>query len=694
MIWFLLLGLCLWVEPAQAQEVHRDSLRQYEMSPVVISATRTARALQDVPVPTTVIPLAQIELRGALRLSDLLAEQPGIALFEGIYGQGVQLQGLDPEYTLILIDGEPIIGRSAGLIDLDRVAITEIDRVEIVRGPTSSRYGSDALAGVINLVTKRPQAGFRGRVGMRAESFEVERLTLSTTNLSTQFEGGSERASVRVLFNRLASQGFEIDPRVQDGPRSPSFSDYTSEVRASLRPSDRFSVDVLGRVLHESHESRVQIFGLTADDAGERTEFTLAPSFRYQFAPAWRAHVRLYGADFSSRLRIFNAGETIDDSRFRQQYGKAEAEIAYLPAANRGLYFGVGGLLDVVGGDRFGGNDIETRQGFLYSEMEWMPSRKVDVVVSSRFDANSDYANRFTPKAAVLYRPSENIRFRGSVGSGYKAPALRQLYFDFTNTTASYTVFGAQEARQRLERLEAEGAITEFLLPIERIGRLSAESSVSYGMGTEVRLFDALSLQLNAFHNEVRDLIEFQPVALLSSGRQVFTYFNLDRIYTRGIDSEASFAAGRGITLGASYQWLDSGDRDITRAIDEGTQFGRRDNGREYRLRRSDYGGLFGRSRHSATGRVEFEDSERGLAMSLRVVWRGQFGFRDRDGNGILNRADEYAPGFALVNATATKAFGQTRVHLGVRNLTNYRDADHLPSLTGRTVFVGAGYRF
>ena len=99
----------------------------------------------------------------------MLAEQPGLNIAQDFSGSGVQVQGFDPDYTLILLDGSPVIGRTAGTLELTRFAVGNIERVEIVKGPTSSLYGSEALAGVINLITRTPRAplalGLSGKIG-------------------------------------------------------------------------------------------------------------------------------------------------------------------------------------------------------------------------------------------------------------------------------------------------------------------------------------------------------------------------------------------------------------------------------------------------------------------------------------------------------------------------------------------------
>lgn len=96
-----------------------------------------------------------------MRLNEVLSEQTGINILDDPHGQGIQIQGFDPAYTLILIDGLPLIGRSTGILELSRITTNNIDRIEIVKGPTSSLYGSEAMAGVVNIITAEPAKGFR-----------------------------------------------------------------------------------------------------------------------------------------------------------------------------------------------------------------------------------------------------------------------------------------------------------------------------------------------------------------------------------------------------------------------------------------------------------------------------------------------------------------------------------------------------
>ncbi|MBK7652562.1 MAG: TonB-dependent receptor plug domain-containing protein [Flammeovirgaceae bacterium] len=155
---FLLIVFILFSLEAFSQVVSEDTLATRELEALVVTATRNERTMGLLPMPVSLIPQSQIKTMGSLRLNDVLTEQTGLLVVPQINGQGngIQLQGFNPDYTLILIDGEPIIGRYTGSLELSRIAVGNIKQIEIVKGPSSSLYGSDALAGVINIITEKP----------------------------------------------------------------------------------------------------------------------------------------------------------------------------------------------------------------------------------------------------------------------------------------------------------------------------------------------------------------------------------------------------------------------------------------------------------------------------------------------------------------------------------------------------------
>ena len=157
--------LCCLRASAQDTVPVIDSAYFKLLNEVVVTATRAERKLGNVAVPVTIISQKQIQQAGTLRLRDILQETTGLFITSG-FGAGVQMQGLSADYTMILIDGEPLVGRTAGVLDINRIAVGNIKKIEIVKGPSSSLYGSEAMAGVINIITdhsrkKQLSAGLR-----------------------------------------------------------------------------------------------------------------------------------------------------------------------------------------------------------------------------------------------------------------------------------------------------------------------------------------------------------------------------------------------------------------------------------------------------------------------------------------------------------------------------------------------------
>ena len=111
-----------------------------QLDEVIVTATRTKRQLTSVPMPVTLITKRQIKETGSVRLRDILLEQTGVTVVRENAGnsEGIQLQGIAADYTLIMIDGVPVVGRTAGNIDLNRITVNNIKQIEIVKGPSSS----------------------------------------------------------------------------------------------------------------------------------------------------------------------------------------------------------------------------------------------------------------------------------------------------------------------------------------------------------------------------------------------------------------------------------------------------------------------------------------------------------------------------------------------------------------------------
>lgn len=670
-----------------------------QTGPVVVTATRTAKELEDVAVPTTVVTAEAIRQQGALRLGDVLEDVPGLFVFDD-HGGGVQVQGFASDYTLVLLDGEPVVGRTAGTLDVDRLAVAGVERVEVVEGPSSSLYGSEALAGVVNLVTALPAPGTEaGTLRLRAGSF-------GQTDATAEAAVGRGRWAVRAVVDRYGSGGYDLTPDAF-GPTAPAFTDWTGDLRSELRlGSARVRLGARLAV-----EEQVGAFALVEgdaevpyDDTGRRVDGSLHPEVEVPLSDRVRLTGTLYGARYQTETRYRRQSDdslTYADD-FDQRYAKAEAQIDATWSPRHTSTVGAGITRERLAGDRYtpdaSADAPSAHQGYAFAQHEWAPSRRIGLTASARLDAHSDYAARLTPKLSALVRPTEGVRLRASVGSGFKAPAFRQLYLAFTNAAAGYSVFGATRLAEGLAELDAQGQIAEVLISPAALDAIEAESSVAVNVSAAADLRPGLTVEVGGFWNEVRDLIETQPVAQKTNGQSVFGYFNLARIYTRGLDAQVTARPTAGLEVVGSYQFLQARDREVVDALAAGGVFGRDADGREYRLAVGDYGGLFGRSPHAATVRATLTRGD--ASASLRGRWRSRYGYRDLDGNGFANRDDEFVAGYAVLDLTLThtwalgrRAGGSARLaaQVGAENLLDVTRATLVPSMPGRLLFASLG---
>ena len=683
----LVAALLLAVAPASARQTDPDSLWEVEMREVVVTATKGPRSIRNVPVPTQVLTAQMIREQGASRLADLLAEHPGLVVTNGLFGSGIQLQGFDAAYTLILVDGDPIIGREGGVIDLDRLPVGDIERIEIVRGPSSSLYGSEALAGVINIITKRPAYSFDAEGGMRYE-------THGTTDLNLSLESRTRTLGSRFSVNRFGSQGYDLVPDVP-GLTAPSFTDLATGASLDYDPTDRTSLRLTGRWAQMDQRSTIgfseqaQIF--TFDEEYHRWDWNVGPVWEQKLVPGTRLTTRLFAAGSGNSYTLLNRdlAESSERTDFAQWYRKGESQLDAVVGLKHFLTLGAGYITETVEADRVEGGRRSNRNGYGYAQHQWFVSDAFQIHTSARLDWHSEYATRLSPKVALLWNMAESLRIRASVGSGFKAPTFQQLYMDFTNPVAGYSVVGSSDIVGALADFEALGQISSYLTDPAAFAAIRPESSVAFNAGIEWDLPGRTNLQVNVFRNEVKDLIEHQPVAAKPNGQYVFTYVNLQRIYTQGLEAEFTWRPLDRWSLSTGYQWLDARDQDVLGQIDAGSLYKRVGN-RDYRLTRGDYGGLFNRSRHSGSIRLTYRNEPKGYTANLRVVYRSRYGFGDLNGNLILDDVQEYVPGHALVNATVSDRLNdRVTAQFGVKNVFDVTYPTLVPSLPGRLLYAG-----
>ena len=379
---------------------------------------------------------------------------------------------------------------------------------------------------------------------------------------------------------------------------------------------------------------------------------------------------------------------------FDQDLKKCELIINHMLYTSHVLTFGGGFNFEHVKSLRIGANGIDADSKYALFQWDWIVNHDIDIIASARYDTHSDYADHFTPKFAASYRVWDGLILKASVGTGFKAPSFQQLYLDWTNSIAGYSVFGAAFFNEGYGHLKSSGLIAEEIIPVDKIKQLTPEKSFSVNGGFVWDLGDRNELKLNLFWNKLTDMIDVLPVAWKTNGSQVFGYFNLKEVFTQGAEVNFSSNFAKDFRFSAGFQYLDAYDQDVIDEIKAGNVFKKTSAGTQ-RVKESQYGGLWNRSKYSGNFKLEYNNDEYGLNVFVRSIVRGRYGFEDKNLSTYLDEDSEYAPGYAIFNFAASKDFLRDfRIQLGIDNLWDKMDTRYLATNPGRTFFVNLTYKF
>ena len=318
--------------------------------------------------------------------------------------------------------------------------------------------------------------------------------------------------------------------------------------------------------------------------------------------------------------------------------------------------------------------------------------------IGNRTDFPNDFKIQwFSPKASARFNINKYFAIKISGGRGYKAPDIRQQYLNFTNTLVGYAVFGSSVAVEKLKELENIGQLQNYILPLDKISNLLPEKSWSANAEIEIKPIPGkLTFTANYFRNQMVDLITALPTATKMNGALIYTYFNLNKVYTQGLETSISYQILKELNISVGYNFVDAKDYDVIKKIEEGKVF-RRDpiTLETQRVTQKDYGGLFDRSKHSFTVKIFYENKKYDFNTYLRAIYRGKYGWADVNGNQILDVKEEFAPAYTLLNFSFTKTI-KNRFHftVGLDNMLNIKQPQYLPSMNGITGIAGFSVNF
>lgn len=658
------------------KHVINDTLNSEELEEVIVTATRTLRQVSSLPLPALLVSKKELEQTNSVRLSDILNEQTGLITIPDFGGgEGIQMQGLDSQYTLILIDGAPLVGRSAGTLDISRISVGNVRQIEIVKGASSGLYGNEALGGVINIITDTPTYGFNGNASYRPGSY-------NTQDLSTSLNYRKEKWSVTGFINGYATDGYDLTGSEVLNTVEP-YENYTLSAKATYVLSDATDISLSGRYFGQN-----QTLVATETLAGESdiNEWNTHFKANHIFNARWKAHFDIYLTQYKTTEYLDTPdGRRDSESFYDQLFLRPEARVLYVPNASNEFTGGIGFTRETLERTSFS-EAPEFNSPFAFVQYDTHPTDKLNLIVGARFDSHSEYESQLSPKAALRYAYNDKLSVKGSVGYGFKAPDFRQLYFDFTNSTVGYTVVGYNAVAGVLATLESQGQIANILVPASAFNeQLKAESSVSINIGGDYKFSHNLKFSLNLFRNNISNLIDTRIIANKTNGQNVFSYFNINEVYTQGIELSGSWKPLEQLTVSGGYQLLYAKDKTAEQAFDNGTVYAReRPATPAFQLGKEDYYGLYNRSRHMANLKLFYSLPKWKLDANLRTTYRSKYGLFDSNGNGYLDTYDTFVDGYSIVDIAVNKTlFEHYKLGVGIDNILDFTDTQNISNIPG-----------
>lgn len=639
----------------------------------------------------SVIKGSTIARMGSLRLNEVLAEQTGIQVIQD-HGAGIQIQGLSTDYVLILIDGEPVVGRTKGNLDLSRLVVGNIDRIEVVKGPSSSLFGSEAMGGVINVITKKGTSELKGMLRTRYRKF-------NTMDVTADAGKQHEKFGWYLFANRLSSDGYFAEGSTNTITKTMApFTGYTFSTKLSYQFSNKTELVLNARFFNEDQHNNKMVSVNSEDrllkEKTNRKDFSFSPTFYWTIRPGKKLQIRNYITSFhtSTRYNYQDNGTVYDDSYFTQMFNRTELQYDHRFNDKHLSTLGVGNIIEGVDATRYESQNT-FNQMYVFGQHQWQPVKSINVIGGFRYDKHNQYADRLSPKLAAGWDVTRYFTIQACVAGGYKAPTFEQLLLNFTNPTVGYSVFGTNVAAEGIRRLQEEGQIREILIDPSTISTIKAERSMAYNVGFKLRPYKQTNIQVNFFRNNISDMVDFNTIAIKTNQGAIYSYFNRNQVFTQGVELNGSIKLPFNLELSAGYQYLDAKDVSVLDKVKDGKVYYRdAATNLDHKVVKESYGGLYNRSKYTGNVKLTYENRKYNFDLSLRGIYRSRFGNgSDVNGNGILDDDREYVNGYQLWNLSARKFIKRFVIEGGVNNIFSI-NTPYDPTTPAVNWYIGAAF--
>ena len=600
------------------------------LNEVVITGSLTEKPLKEVPVLTRVISQKEIQALNPMSIETLLQyELPGLQIGFNSMSQlpEITYQGMGGEYILFLIDGERVSGEGADHnVDFTRFNVDDIERIEIIKGSQSTIYGSNALGGVINIITKNADRPFTGNINARYAGSNGQKYTLSSGIRKDRLSSYTSLTwRAKDSYTIEDTEGKSTVTTSPDGETvntgDPQYTtvygyniwDLTQKLGYTC--NERLSTELKGSFYHNKRDIRT---GKNYQDFF--IDYTLGGKVKYLPAENQQITLSYLFDSYKKNKDYFKSGKTDTDYHNKTQTPRVD-------------YTGTFGAHTVSAG--FEGNleylkhyfmkdtsSVSMQTYALYLQEDWKVTERLNVVAGVRADYHRKYHLHVTPKLSLMYTPWDCLTFRAGYSQGFRSPSLKELYQEYDMGGLGWMMLYGNP-------------------------NLKPETSNQYALSAEFTK-GGLNMSVSATHNRFKNRITLQS---LNDGTSDSRYENAERARTTGIETIVRYRWAFGLTLTGSYAYTD--DYEEVEGL----------NTSSVRPHTATFSALFTRK----FGKI-------GTNLSLNGQWACPFDrYSVNTEQETVTRISYDARTICSMNAGVTLPRGIS-LNVGVDNLLNYRD--------------------
>ena len=400
-----------------------DSIsRHFDLGEVVVTGTRTPKFLKDTPIQTRVITSREIEKTDATNIQDLLQQElPGVEFSYAMNQQThLNFSGFGGQGVLFLIDGERLAGETMDDVDFTRLNMDNVERIEIVKGAASALYGSNATGGVINIITKKTDKPWTLNVNGRLARHNEQRYGAS-------FGLNGKRLCNMFTANYTDVDNFDVHSAADPVTRiiSTVYGDRTLNLKDQLVWSPSRNVEIGGRVgyfFRQTTRTAEQPERYRDFSGGLRIDWTLSDHDMLQANYAFDQYDK---SDYQKLRKLDIRDYSNVRNMFRLLYNHTFGSGDILTA-------GADFMHDYLFNTNLDNTERKQDSFDFFMQYDWRISQKLEAVGAVRYDYFSDGGeSRLTPKLNLCYKPVRNLSLRAGYGMGFRAPTLKEKYYDF-----------------------------------------------------------------------------------------------------------------------------------------------------------------------------------------------------------------------------------------------------------------------